>query len=465
MRYAARPVAALLGVALAAYLVQVWRQPETAVDSYLFGVCELLCCAVVTGRVVLVREHRLPWVLFAGCAIGLTFGDTVYDVWLRTPMPPSPNVVDLAYLLAYGCGVMAVLILITRLVRPWRLALSLDGVLVGLTLGAVILALPLGGLLDTVIHTGWEGANQLGYLVLDLVMLAAVGAGWGLTGWRPGRTVGWLTGFVLALILADLAWGYAEASDSDWPWAYPLYPIAMSVLALAACTREDPVTTPEVQPASLAPAFAWASALLMLLLPALGHGNLAASLVSLAACLAASGRSVLTQRENARMLQASRREALTDGLTGLGNRRRLMEDLGHVLSRDTDHATVPHALMLLDLDRFKAYNDAHGHLAGDLLLQRVAAALDQLCVTRGRAYRLGGDEFCLLLHARLSDGDVATVVDRAVRRLRADASVSASVGHVLVPDDASDVDTALLLADQRMYERKRMVTGRANPAS
>src|SRR3712207_3952530 len=88
------------------------------------------------------------------------------------------------------------------------------------------------------------------------------------------------------------------------------------------------------------------------------------------------------------------RQALTDPLTGLGNRRRLLEDLDGAL--ESAQPERPVLLALFDLDGFKAYNDTYGHPAGDALLQRLGAALVSALDSAGTAYRLGGDEFCVL---------------------------------------------------------------------
>ena len=126
-------------------------------------------------------------------------------------------------------------------------------------------------------------------------------------------------------------------------------------------------------------------------------GNLVTDLNDLAvglataALLGATLRMVLTFSDNARMAAESTREALTDALTGLGNRRRLMRDLEDCLARGSERT-----IALFDLDGFKNYNDVFGHPAGDALLVRLARELEAVVAGSGEAYRLGGDEFCVL---------------------------------------------------------------------
>src|SRR5207342_741083 len=96
-------------------------------------------------------------------------------------------------------------------------------------------------------------------------------------------------------------------------------------------------------------------------------------------------------------LEASRTEALTDSLTGLANRRKLLLDLEAELERA--HAGERRMLALFDLNGFKTYNDTFGHPAGDALLTRLAGKLAAAVAPGGHAYRMGGDEFCVLLPA------------------------------------------------------------------
>jgi diguanylate cyclase (GGDEF)-like protein len=111
--------------------------------------------------------------------------------------------------------------------------------------------------------------------------------------------------------------------------------------------------------------------------------------------------------------------------------------------------------MLFDLDGFKGYNDTFGHLAGDALLAHLGGRLAAAVAPHGTAYRLGGDEFCVLLPA--DPGELHEHVARAASALseRGETfSISASCGAVLLPHEASTTDYALQLADQRMYARK-----------
>jgi two-component system, cell cycle response regulator len=147
-------------------------------------------------------------------------------------------------------------------------------------------------------------------------------------------------------------------------------------------------------------------------------------------------------------------QALTDPLTRLGNRRKLTADVERRLAGGEGGS--PLSLVLLDLDRFKQYNDAFGHGAGDDLLVDLAAQLTAALADAGAAYRLGGDEFCVTS----SSGPQAleSTLEEALLALRsasAGEAVGASYGTVLIPDEARELGEALHIADQRMYAHKR----------
>lgn len=140
--------------------------------------------------------------------------------------------------------------------------------------------------------------------------------------------------------------------------------------------------------------------------------------------------------------------ASTDSLTGLGNRRRLLATLDERVTSGS-----PAVLALFDLDGFKAYNDSFGHPAGDALLRKLAADLLTTLGPEASAYRIGGDEFCLL--APGAGGDEAVAIAADALSDHGDAfTIGASFGAVWLPTEAATADEALRIADRRMYAHK-----------
>jgi diguanylate cyclase (GGDEF)-like protein len=190
--------------------------------------------------------------------------------------------------------------------------------------------------------------------------------------------------------------------------------------------------------------------------------NLAAVSLAAWALLLALARMALAFLENQRTLSQSYAEARTDSLTGLRNRRSLMADLDLQLGLST--LASPRALLLFDLDGFKEYNDAFGHPAGDGLLVRLAARLADAVGESGQAYRLGGDEFCVLVAPGRDGVDALLATCSAALHERGEGfEVTSSFGVVSLPAEADTPTEALQLADRRMYARKggrRMSAGR-----
>ena len=149
--------------------------------------------------------------------------------------------------------------------------------------------------------------------------------------------------------------------------------------------------------------------------------------------------------------------AYRDPLTGLGNRKAFAEQLRQAMEK---HRSL--ALLFLDLDRFKEVNDRFGHDVGDDLLRQIAERLRNALRQPDRVYRLGGDEFTLILTE--SDAEGAQKLAERLRQalhepirigsLNIDF-VTPSIGIALYPQHAEDAENLLKAADSAMYEAKR----------
>lgn len=168
--------------------------------------------------------------------------------------------------------------------------------------------------------------------------------------------------------------------------------------------------------------------------------------------------------------EGDRRRAEYDGLTGLLTPRAFRTRLATLIERARVTPAARHALLFVDTDRFKQWNDAFGHASGDALLREVARILRSAAVHDGDVVaRNGGDEFCVVF----ADTDKSTAIERAetLRRriaeadfsgLRtqtsADVRISASIGVAAYPLDAATASALLERADAAMYHSKH--TGR-----
>jgi diguanylate cyclase (GGDEF)-like protein len=181
-------------------------------------------------------------------------------------------------------------------------------------------------------------------------------------------------------------------------------------------------------------------------------GSASAILLLLVAISVALWRASRLARERHHLLEQSRRDALTDELTGLSNRRKLFADLDARLG--LTGAEGQSVLGIFDLDGFKAYNDRFGHPAGDALLSRMGSALRTAVNGAGTAYRLGGDEFCVIAHGPAA-GMVLERARVALAERAGDLSISCSLGATGITADGSTTDDVLRRADERLYDAKR----------
>ena len=111
--------------------------------------------------------------------------------------------------------------------------------------------------------------------------------------------------------------------------------------------------------------------------------------------------------------------------------------------------------MLFDLDGFKRYNDTFGHPAGDVLLARLGSNLERAIKPYGEAYRIGGDEFCVLVMTGASSAKtIIALASSALSEQGEGFAIKASHGTVMLPHEARDATLALRIADQRMYAQK-----------
>jgi len=158
--------------------------------------------------------------------------------------------------------------------------------------------------------------------------------------------------------------------------------------------------------------------------------------------------------------------AVTDPLTGLYNRRLFSETFEKELNRGRRYGT-PLGLVVLDLHRFKEVNDKHGHPRGDEVLRAAAATLKKALRTSDSAFRIGGDEFALLLpqtdaeQALALSRRVETVFAEMLRPLQLTVGVSMDHGVATFPQDGEQAEQLIRVADERLYRLKHANHGKS----
>jgi two-component system, cell cycle response regulator len=414
-------------------------------DHTIYGVLMAGATTTVLARAVTVRAQRSAWLamgvgLFAWC-----LGDLYYALLVEGPHAAGGSVspADALYLVFYPCCYVALVLLLGAHLRELRIGMWLDGLIGGLAAAAVGAALILPPILR---HAHGDAASlgvALAYPIGDLLLLVFALGALGTTGWHPGKVWLLIAAALLASAVGDSGYLYLTATDSYHvgDWVQSLWPTSAVLLAIAAWTPWPRPRRRRVEDWRLVsvPSFSLLAALGVLSYGDLHHNQLtpAALVLATATVLMVCVHLMLTVRENVAMLASSRRLALTDPLTGLGNRRQLMDDLNVACRRAGTGETWE--LLLYDLNGFKRYNDTFGHPAGDALLARLSDKLRTVVAPYGTAYRMGGDEFCALLRDCSERVDaLATASVAALSERGPGFAIGAAHGVVSIPPGLDD---------------------------
>jgi len=414
----------------------------------------------VLARAITIKAQRPAWLMMAAGVLCWSVGELYFTLFVegRGAASGSVSPADAFYVAFYLCVYAALMLLLGAHLRELRISIWLDGLIGGLGAATLAAAVILPPIIDSAHGDVGSVAVALAYPIADLLLLIFTIGALGITGWRPGRVWLLIAASMLLTAIADSTYLYQTATHSYRAdtWVEGLWPAAAILLAIAAWTPWPRPTRRRVEDwrLVLVPALSLLAALGVLVLGNVPTVQLTpvAVILATATVLAVCARLMFTVRENLAMLVGSRRLALTDPLTGLGNRRQLMEDLK--LACSLGRANEPWQLVLYDLNGFKRYNDTYGHPAGDALLARLSDKLRAIVAAHGTAYRMGGDEFCVLFRAKVTDDALISSSVAALSERGPGFSIGAAHGEVSIPAEGSDSAAVLQLADQRLYARK-----------
>jgi len=420
---------------------------------------------------------RRAWRLFALGAL-LSGAGNVWFSLVLTPEQQShlPTFADALYLAWYPLAYVAVLALVRDRVGRPPAGQTLDGLVAGLGAAAVAVATVVGGTLVPAGAEAPEVLTGLAYPIADLVLLLLLVVGGVLLGGRGDRATVVLALGVATTAVADLTYLVEAGNDSyvEGGWGDLLFPAGIAVMAVAAVLR--PARRDGVAGAS----GPWAHALPLTfglacaVVAGLQQGGLVAWQAAVPAdlgLLVALARAALTVRQlraaEARERAELDRLAHTDELTGLPNRRALLEECVRLLDGPTRRVCV----LIVDIDRFKEVNDSLGHGAGDGLLVAFAERSRAVLPSEALLARLGGDEFAVLVPGDAAAGEAlahavhATLAHPVALRgvaVHVAASIGVADDTTLEGQDAATGRTAealLRLADVAMYRAKRQRRG------
>jgi diguanylate cyclase (GGDEF)-like protein len=459
----------LLGGLLSFYAaVIIWELGDAslqdAVGRWVYDAVVLGAAAAVLWRALAVEAERKAWLALGLGMLLWALGQTYYSVVLYYAEPaPFPSPADLLFLAFYPASFVAIVLLMRARVEHLEPLAWVDGLIGALAVAGVAAALIFPSALEALGGSPLGVAVSLAYPCMDVVLLGLLSGAFAASRWRAGGT--WLL-IALALLLfgaCDIVYlSVLGQSTTALNLASVGWPLAFILLASASWlpATEAGVAVAYTDRRRIVVPIAMAVVGISLLAAGsfvhIGPVAVALGVACLGVVLA---RLLFSFNINKRMLLASQDEAMTDSLTRLPNRRALMADLDRAVSASPPEAMV---LALFDLDGFKAYNDSFGHPAGDDLLRRLGTQLAETVAPHGRAYRLGGDEFCILAATReLPAEAICKAAEEALSERGQGFEVGASWGKVLIPVEVVTATDALRLADKRMYSKKGMRAGSA----
>jgi diguanylate cyclase (GGDEF)-like protein len=459
----------LLAGILAVYAAITWatlgsESLQDAAGRWAYDAVVVGAALIVLWRAATVASERRAWLTLGGAMLLWALGQTYYSVVLYYASPaPFPSPADLLFLAFYPVSFVALVMLLRARIPQLEPLAWVDGLIGALAVAGVAAALVFPPVLEALGGDPLGVAVSLVYPCMDVVLLGLLSGAFAVSRWKLEGT--WLL-IAVALLLfgvSDVVYLSVGGQSTEalnlasigWPLAFLLLAVA-SWLPKAATDAAlgEADGNRIVIPLAMA-------VIGVLLLTAGSFVDIGPAAVGLGvACLTAVlARLVITFDQNRRLLAVTREEAVTDALTGLANRRRLMADLERAMAATPPQ---PMVLVLLDLDGFKAYNDSFGHPAGDDLLRRLGGQLAAAVEPCGRGYRLGGDEFCVLASTReVSAEDVCERAAEALSNRGQGFTITASWGRVLIPVEVVTASDALRVADRRMYAKKGLRAGSA----
>jgi diguanylate cyclase len=460
-RYLRVPLALIWVMAAGKFAGMVTPTLSTHLPNRITILMTIPSIVVIMLRPGRVARERWAWGLLAAASLVNFLGDVLWEV---LGGPAGVSAADSLYLLYYPFAYVGLLLLARfrthdRSVAPW-----LDGITSGLSALAVVAALVQHQIITSPKQIPTLAVMiQWSYPVCDVILLALVLAALGRGRWRGDRaflvvclslivsagvdtlyvstvadsqigeqllTSGWLLGQTLmaaaAWVRAESPKGQAATADRHAPRTFSMVPLLGSAVSIMLLCIGHWTPLPDI-----------------------------AVMLATASLFSALARLLLANHDLGALV-TTRRQARTDELTLIANRRSLIERVDEMVA-----SGVSGSLLLIDLDGFKEVNDSLGHSAGDHLLVQVAERLVAVAADHHLVARLGGDEFAIVLPGADATESMAVAnrlheaLDVPVELDGIQIRMNGSVGCTSFPRDASSTSDLMRCADIAMYTAKR----------
>jgi diguanylate cyclase len=463
-----RVLQVVTGAVVLLYLASTMlRSPGTSstfFDVWIANIGYAGCTVLCAWRAIARRPGRWGWGSLAAGLLLFTAGSVLWTTWVQFFNPvPYPSIADFCFLAFFFGAFVGIGLLVRETMPKTSRTIWVDGVIAALGVAALEATLVIGPISQANKGDFGTVATNIAYPIADLVLVSMVVVVFAVRGWRPGP-LWWTLGAGLVIfaaadsvyVLRVTSGTYVTGTPLDSLWLIGAF---LMVFAAWQGMSDRSRSAAMMQPPNIVPALFLLSSLGIVVYatarPVLPLGVVLAT----ATLVIAIARSAYAFRQ-LRALAASKREARTDELTGLPNRRLFFERLAVCF----EPGAMPYrlAVLMIDLDRFKEINDSLGHQVGDDVLRQLGPRLTAAVGNTGTVARLGGDEFGLVL-SPLVDARAATVVAERVREVLQEPfqlegmslRVDASIGIALAPDHGTTPESVLQKADVAMFAAKR----------
>ena len=459
-----KAIAAVLFGGAALVIVHDWigiggPSLDTAINGVAYDAVVICAAFACLTRALRGGPERAAWVAISASIFAWAAAEIWWTLYIEgNPNAPYPSPADIGYLAFYPLAALGLYLLVRARAHELDRRLWMDGLIAALGTAALGAALLFEFVADRTSGSTIEVMTTLAYPFGDVLLVSLIVGVIALTRWRPGRTWTLLLGGLAVMAVADVAFTL-QSYESTLPggdWVEPIYLLSAVLLGAEAWQPQADHILPDARfdgwREMIVPGIVAGAMIVLGLLQYLHSSSALTTILWSLTMLAVIGRLALSLRENTRLLEQVR----TDPLTGLGSQARLRMDL-ELRERSPE---VPLTVILLDLNGFKRYNDNFGHPAGDKMLAMLGKRLKAAIEPPATGYRLGGDEFLVLVDGGVVElgferrEEIAVAAAEALTAKGKGFDLSAAWGIASVPEEADSPAEAMQLADVRMYAQK-----------
>jgi diguanylate cyclase (GGDEF)-like protein len=458
----------LLVAFLAFLIVRSDSQQSDLIEGWGVAIFELVACGLCGARALGPRRGRAIPLVVAAALFSWALGDLLLTAESAGgASPPVPSLADAYYLGFYPLMYVALVLLMRREVRKLTAASWMDGLVAGLGAAGVCACFAFNTILQTAGGDAAAVATNLAYPLGDVLLLMLVVGGSAILPGRRGAQWMLLAGACALNAVGDTfnlfqsSLGNSHLATVFNGIAWPTSILLISLSTWLRPPRTNPLASDRAA-GFLLPGLGACAGLGILFVATLHHVSPVALGLATATLITVGIRLGISLRRLRSLTEKRHRQAVTDELTGLGNRRQLFALLDGFFADNADARTAPRhlAFLFVDLDHFKEINDSFGHSAGDQLLRQLGPRLLSTLRSSDVLVRVGGDELGVVVMDTNTDYAMS-VAERLTAKLQepfildeVSVRISASIGIAVAPDDATDGATLLRYADLAMYRAK-----------